>query len=143
MCLKIRNGKTKPKVADSDIVCYKVLVPGMTCDTFYAPLFGHVYCLGTTDYIREDLFLDLCDDIASFGFHSFTYQADAFNFIGKLCEINRGNEDKYVVCQCTIPKGAKYYKGGHMFDINDVAMPPSYCSNTIRIDNVIEKNGTK
>lgn len=145
MCLIITKFN-KPKIAQEDIKCYKILFkssvrPGL----FYAPYRLFNYELGVTyftnisvsyncntyglsffRFIFYNFFNDFLDvKGVNQGFHSYVNLKNA---------IDERNADvdykRLVVCECIIPKGAKYYKGKYLhYD--------GYVSDSIKINKII------
>jgi hypothetical protein len=145
MCLIITKFN-KPKIAQEDIKCYKILFkssvrPGL----FYAPYQLFNYELGVTyftnisvsyncntfglsffRYIFYKFFNDFLDvKGVNQGFHSFVNLKNA---------IEERNSDidykRLVIGECIIPKGAKYYKGTYLsYD--------GYVSDSIKINKII------
>jgi hypothetical protein len=145
MCLVITKFN-KPKIAQEDIKCYKILFkssahPGL----YYAPYQSFTYELGVTyftnisvsyncntfglsffRYIFYKFFNDFLDvKGVNQGFHSFVNLKNA---------IEERNSDidykRLVIGECIIPKGAKYYKGTYLsYD--------GYVSDSIKINKIV------
>jgi hypothetical protein len=136
MCLHLRKN-TKKKIADKDIVCYKVLFYDETDKTHAVSQFeGFDYMLGRLEYTQ----LDSPDAIhrVFFGFHSYKYYEDALESIyayGGLLDCNCENfeENRAKVYTCIIPKGSDYYEGIQPSMPYDMV---GYCSNQIVIQEV-------
>ena len=145
MCLIITKFN-KPKIAQEDIKCYKILFKSSVCPgLFYAPYQNFNYKLGETystnisvsyncntfglsffRYIFYNLFDKFLDvKGVNQGFHSFVNLKDA---------IKERNSDvdykRLVIGECIIPKGSKYYKGAYS-NYN------GYVSDNIRINKII------
>lgn len=145
MCLVITRFN-KLKIAQEDIKCYKILFKsGTHPGLYYAPYQVFNYELGEiyfTDmsvsydcntfglsffrYMFYNLFNNLLDVKGiNQGFHSFVNLKDA---------IKERNSDvdykRLVICECIIPKGAKYYKGAYSnYD--------GYVSDSIKINKIL------
>ena len=109
MCLHLCKN-TKKKIADKDIVCYKVLFYDETDKAHAVSQFeGFDYMLGRLEYTQ----LDLPDYRyrVFHGFHSYKYYEDALESIDGYIL----NEPLYSVTakayKCIIPKGSAYYEG--------------------------------
>jgi hypothetical protein len=147
MCLIIDKNNLKPITAEQDIVCYKVLKKFPNRDTLKAPIYIFEYCFGMIYATHEDYFedVDICDDgecLVEYGFHSFVCLEDAVNFKCLLNKtFNPGKKDyDYVVVKCTIPNGTRYYTGKQKFALNEDNSPDGYCSEAIRIDEIVNEN---
>jgi len=145
MCLIITKFN-KPKIAQEDIKCYKILFKSsVRPNLFYAPYQSFNYELGVTYHTNISVFYNCNTFGLSFfryifynlfdkfldvkgvnqGFHSFVNLKDA---------IKERNSDvdykRLVIGECIIPKGAKYYKGAYSnYD--------GYVSNSIKINKII------
>lgn len=108
MCLTL-NSDSEIKIAEEDIVCYKVLEKH---DGFVASLYrGFVYEIGKEYKTRigprpQEFYCEINE-----GFHSFLYKEDAKNekidFL-QYCKI----KDWFLGCyRCVIPKGSKIVYG--------------------------------
>lgn len=153
MCLTINKNNLKPITAEQDIVCYKVLRELPNCDILNAPIYHFEYCFGIIYGTHEDYFsgkrkfrkqkdIVICDDgecLLQYGFHSFLELSDAVRFKLRLLEITQHSFD-YVVVKCTIPKGFRYYTGKQIFGRNEDNSPNGYCSEAIRIDEIVNEN---
>ena len=150
MCLTISKNNLKPITAEQNIVCYKVLRKFPNRDTLEAPLYIFKYCFGMIYATPEDYFedADICDDgecLVEYGFHSFVRLEDAVNFkclLNKAFKPDKKNYD-YVVVKCTIPNASRYYKGKQKFNRNESDFPDGYCSESIRIDEIVNENETQ
>ena len=145
MCLVITKFN-KLEVAQEDIKCYKILFKfEKRPDVLMAPYQNFNYKLGETystnisvsyncntfglsffRYIFYNLFDKFLDvKGVNQGFHSFVNLKDA---------IKERNSDvdykRLVICECIIPKGAKYYKGAYS-NYN------GYVSDSIKINKII------
>lgn len=131
MCLHLREN-TKKKIADKDIVCYKVLFYDETDKTHAVSQFeGFDYMLGRFEYTQLDL-PDYSYRVFH-GFHSYKYYEDALESIDGYSL----NETLYSVTakvyKCIIPKGSAYYEGVQPSMPYDMV---GYCSNQIVIQEV-------
>ena len=143
MCLKIRNGSTTPSVAEEDIVCYKVLKRRTDVDKnvrYFAPIMDYEYIVGHENRESTGWFGYPNDNMTYSGFHSFEYKSDAIKFIPRLVNNNFDLEGNLVVCKCTIPKNTRYYSGGVLYSFLDLVLPNGYCSEAIRIDEIVNEN---
>lgn len=144
MCLIITKFN-KLEVAQEDIKCYKILFNFSRFNILAAPYRDFNYKLGETYHTDISVSYDYCtsglslftqmfyDFFNSFldvkgvnqGFHSFVKLKNAIR--------ERNSDIDYkslVVCECIIPKGAKYYKGKYLhYD--------GYVSDNIKINKII------
>ena len=132
MCLHLCKN-TKKKIADKDIVCYKVLFYDETDKTHAVSQFeGFDYMLGRLEYSLLDL-PDYSYRVFH-GFHSYKYYEDALESIYAygLLDCNYGNswENREKVYKCIIPKGSDYYEGIQPSMPYDMV---GYCSSQIVI----------
>ena len=128
MCLHLRKN-TKKKIADKDIVCYKVLFGNETDKTRVLSQFENFeYMLGRFEYSLLDL-PDYSDRVFH-GFHSYKYYEDALESIDGYSL----NETVWCITakayKCIIPKGSYYYEGVQPSRPYDMV---GYCSNQIVI----------
>lgn len=146
MCLVITKFN-KLEVAQEDIKCYKILFKSSVCPgLFYAPYQNFNYKLGVTYFTNISvsyncntfglsffryIFYNLFDKFLDVkgvnqGFHSYVKLKNAI----KERNSNAPFKENMVVCECIIPKGAKYYKGIYLcYD--------GYVSNSIKINKII------
>ena len=92
---------------------------------------------------HEDYFcnIDICDDgecLVEYGFHSFASLSDAVRFKERLKKATRQRYG-YIITKCTIPNGARYYAGKQKFDRHEDNSPDGYCSEAIRIDEIVNE----
>ena len=144
MCLIVDKFHSEPITAEQDIVCYKVLKKEPNSDILKAPIYNFEYCFGTIYNTHEDYFkdIDICDDgecSVEYGFHSFVELSDAVRMKERLLDITLLSFD-FVVVKCTIPNGACYYTGKQIFSWNENNSPDGYCSEAIRIDEIVNEN---
>ena len=144
MCLIVNKYNPEPMTAEQDIVCYKVLRKKMGNKKFKAPIYKFEYCFGYIYTIQNEYFKEvfICDDgcgLAEYGFHSFVAFSDAVCFKERLLDAVQHVFD-FVIVKCTIPNGARYYTGKQMFARNEDDFPEGYCSEAIRIDEVLNEN---
>lgn len=124
MCLHLKEN-TKKKIADKDIVCYKVLFGNETDKTRVLSQFENFeYMLGKFEYSLLDL-PDYSYRVFH-GFHSYKYYEDALESIDGYSL----NETLYKAYKCIIPKGSAYYEGIQPSMPYDVV---GYCSSQIII----------
>ena len=145
MCLVITKFN-KPKIAQEDIKCYKILFKSSVYpDLFYAPYQHFNYKLGVTYFTNISvsyncnifglsffryMFYNIFDKFLDVkgvnqGFHSFV------NLKNAIEEINSDIDYKeLVIGECIIPKGSKYYKGAYS-NYN------GYVSDSIKINKII------
>lgn len=132
MCLYLKEN-TKKKIANRNIVCYKVVSYDENDKTHVVSQFeGFEYTLGRFEYSQLD-----SPDVnhrVFHGFHSYKYYEDALESIYAygLLDCNYGNswEDRWKVCKCIIPNGSHYYDGVQPSTPYDMV---GYCSNQIVI----------
>ena len=144
MCLKINKNNLNPITAEQDIVCHKVLKKLPNRDILNAPIYNFEYCFGMIYSTHENYFcdIDICDDgecLVEYGFHSFASLSDAVRFKERLSEASRQTYD-FVIVRCVIPNGARYYTGKQKFDRHEGNSPDGYCSEAIRIDEIVNEN---
>lgn len=133
MCLipTNREGGLQLKVAMKDIVCYKLVYeteePGRFRSEWkraYYKASGRVRNIPREEEGKFQEYEGSCH--ASFGFHSYIKEETA------LIEAQlRHTEAEATVVKCIIPKGAHYYTG------RDYGRDPCYCSNKIKIMEVL------
>lgn len=122
MCLTLTE-HSKLKVAEEDIVCYKVAIKDNDGDCFVTPFRGMTYKLGelystSIGWPRKIGSINIINE----GFHSFTCKEDAYKCAKFEAPTFEGTN--MVVVKCIIPKGANYIEG--MF-----VQYPNYVSNKI------------
>jgi hypothetical protein len=144
MCLTISKNNPEPMTAEQDIVCYKVLRKEFHNGALRAPLYKFDYCFGYVYTIPEEYFdqVYVFDDgyrLAEYGFHSFVALSDAVRFKECLSEALRQIYD-FVIVRCVIPNGARYYAGKQKFNRHEDNSPDGYCSEAIRIDEMVNEN---
>lgn len=142
MCLELPGWVNHAvKEAQSDIVCYKVLLKRrFHSDTFFSPFRNFPYKIGNTytaNLPMKPIYRNgsnklfekymIHQGISGIGriyegIHTFVYEDDARNPI--VYDNNR------IVVKCRIPAGTKYYKGYFSFDA-------SYASQSLILDEVI------
>lgn len=128
MCLYLKKN-TKKKIANRDIVCYKVVSYDKNDKTHVVSQFeGFEYTLGKFEYSQLDA-PDARHRVFR-GFHSYKYYEDALEAI--LLDCNYGNSwrNTWKICKCIIPNGSHYYDGVQPTIPYDVV---GYCSNQIVI----------
>ena len=146
MCLIISKNNLKPVTSEQDIVCYKVLKKLPNCEILSAPIYNFEYTFGMIYSTHKDYFsdIDICDDgecLAEYGFHSFVELSGAVRFKERLLDITRHSFD-FVVVKCTIPNGVCYYTGKQIFSWNEDNYTDGYCSEAIRIVEIVNENET-
>jgi hypothetical protein len=140
MCLAlIENSGREPKVAQEDIVCYKVMKVNIDYadNEYLAPFQDFHYIRDRENHLSpkdEKRFMNiekgiwLAPDVEKIecGFHSIPTQEHAEKFANDYL-FEEDEVTSYPVVECVIPKGALYWTGvwGDDFDI------PNYCSNKI------------
>lgn len=144
MCLTINKNNIKLITTEQDIVCYKVLKKLPNRDILNAPIYNFEYCFGIIYGTHEDYFEDIviCDDgecLVEYGFHSFVELSDAVRFKCRLMETTQHYFD-FVVVKCIIPNGTRYYQGKQVFKLREELSPDGYCSEAIRIDEIVNEN---
>ena len=144
MCLTINKNNLKPIAAEQDIVCYKVLRKQLYNGALLAPIYSFEYDFDVIYGTHEEYFehASICDDgrvLAEYGFHSFSSLSDAVRMKERLLDITL-NCFEFVVVKCTIPNGARFYIGKQTFSWNEDNSPDGYCSEAIRIDEIVNEN---
>ena len=118
MCLQ--TTWTKPKIAEKDIICYKLLRPGINENEYLAPFKHFKYIsnrLYKTRMTKGDVELGAFDIRASSSKRKMLNKGYPLISIvkGFHSAMNktrlRGNSQYGKIVKCIIPKGAKYYKG--------------------------------
>lgn len=132
MCLHIELD-TKVKIANKDIVCYKVVekiknYKTTSSDYLFTPYRKMEVKIGEEyeTYLRS-YYLEVNE-----GFHSFVSLKDA---IAEKKYWKYWVTHEYEIVKCIIPKGAEYYKGRFTMDIgsyDEVYYADSYASNKIK-----------
>ena len=131
MCLHLKKN-AKKKIADKDIVCYKVLFYDETDKTHAVSQFeGFDYMLGRLEYTPLD-FPDYSYRVFH-GFHSYKYYEDALESIDGYYLNESVWSAMTKVYKCIIPKGSAYYEGIQPSMPYDMV---GYCSNQIVIQEV-------
>lgn len=144
MCLTLTE-KSEIKVAEEDIVCYKV-VRRLCSGVYRSEYYGYLYETGILDKsafgdtitittrprittYQSINYLDIGVEISGHervverGFHSFTCKEDAYKYV-KIAASRVLGEITMVVVKCIIPKGANYIEGTY-------EEYPNYVSNKI------------
>lgn len=120
----------KPKVAENDIVCYKVVqVPSNGHKMhplwhFHSRIYelGKVYNEKRFD-IKKSKLLGL--SAVTFGFHSYIRESHArYNML----RLENCTTNKIIILKCVIPKGSLYYEGSS----GETTSIEEYCSNKIK-----------
>lgn len=115
-----------PKIAEEDIVCYKVVTEQ---NGFFLSYYIHKpYSIGKT-YTSELTSVDS-------GIHSYKKLLDA-NHV-RYHEKHEAHVDNVCVLRCTIPKGSTYYEGTH--NVYEFYSADAYVSDNIKIENLIVKS---
>lgn len=107
MCLYSKT--VKPKKADKDIICYKVLIKDRQTGTLRAPVASYTYELNKVHTAERAKRIDI-KEITSGYFHTFNaiYEAD------KFCRATSkwvDSRQTSVIFRCKIPEGTYYYEG--------------------------------
>ena len=144
MCLIINKNNPEPITTEQDIVCYKVLKKKQDNKIFKAPIYNFEYCFGDiytiqNEYFKKPFIYDDGECLAEYGFHSFVSLSDAVRFKCRLLLVTRQSFE-FVIAKCTIPNGTRYYKGKQKFYRNESDSPDGYCSEAIRIDEIVNEN---
>ena len=124
MCLVINQ--LEPKIADKDIVCYKLVertnIKGIYKSSFQG--FEYVIRQLYTNNIKIEFSYKLIKDRVLFGY---SIEEDMFHsYASYLYPVILSPLPHYALLKCIIPKGAYYFKG--FFDDS-----PSYASSQIKI----------
>lgn len=119
----------KPKTADSDIVCYKVVLLSSGGNKMYPLLYfySEVYELGKVYHEKRfgvKKSISLGASVVTFGFHSYIRQSRA---LYNILRCTNYKNNKVIILKCVIPKGALYYEGSS----GETASIEEYCSNKI------------
>ena len=146
MCLIIDKNNPEPITAEQDIVCYKVLRKTLEDDIVRAPIYNFEYTFGQIYTIQNEYFKEIgvCvdvdgDSLAEYGFHSFVTLSDAVQFKCRLSKLSQRTIE-YIIAKCTIPNAARFYLGKHIFTLHRDNFPDGYCSEAIRIDEIVNEN---
>ena len=135
MYIPIEEKPLKPKVAEEDIKCFKIVAVDKH-ENIYSVVRKFPYQLNKT-YTEEGDFskiyrsLRFNHRINGGGFHSFVEIEDTFDSY-KFYEGT--DEEKRIIVKCHIPKGSLYYMG---VSLNG---EPNYVSQSIVIDEIIHGN---
>ena len=138
MCMFVprdRKKSLKPKVAEEDIKCFKIVAIGNE-KNIYSAVRKFPYQLNKT-YTVEGNFFEIFYTghyyyhIDGGGFHSFVELEDAFDSYGRY---ESTDEEKMVIVRCHIPKGSLCYMG------ESLGGEPNYVSQSIVIDKIIHDN---
>lgn len=120
MCLY--TFQSTPKVAEEDIICYKVLTKDLK-----SPCYGLQYELG--NLITSELKNDFCDDgynSIEEGLHTLKDLDNAKTTSVFTCWrvqnawINMHGVNAPIIVKCIIPKGSLYYEGDKEFVSNQL-----------------------
>lgn len=138
MCMYIlkNEGKIlKPRVAEEDIECFKVVAVDKD-ENMYSAVRRFPYQLNET-YTVEGNFFEIYytehhfHRISEGGFHSIAEMEDVLdNYTSYTIVFN----EKMVIVRCHIPKGSLYYMG------KSLSGEPNYVSQSIVIDEIIHGN---
>jgi len=130
MCLIVNS---ELKVAQEDIVCYKVLK--YSCGSWVSPFRGMAYLKNHLYELGKPLQVDSHHRINE-GFHSII-RADVAkklsDVLGYFYEHYCGNKI-YCVAKCIIPKGTVYAEGLYIYG----EKYHSYCSEKIKVVDIVE-----
>jgi hypothetical protein len=119
----------KPKVAENNIVCYKVVQVSSNSNKMH-PLWhfhSRIYELGKVCHekrfdAKKSTLIGVT--VVTFGFHSYIRQSRArYNVLRYV----KYKNNKVIILKCVIPKGALYYEGSSL----ETASIEEYCSNKI------------
>lgn len=133
MCIYCKN--MKPKIADHDIVTYKLMIHRYNVNswTFESYVRGFKYTLGKT--YTEALFPDLLrehtvrgDEMVYASREGF-YTWESFGRAKDEIRPFRGDLNGRVIVRCIIPKGTRYY-----CDNDEFGCGRTFCSEKIIID---------
>lgn len=146
MCLYIKNEVKydsvtgikvlpKMKVAEKDIVCYKILTAYVRNEhIFYrTPFTGDPITLG--DYVEAEGYKDIVNMVPTDGYkceviggfiHTFKYRKDAVRIATNECRDGYRLDDPVIV-KCIIPKGTRYYAG-----VFENTFLPSYATEALQ-----------
>jgi len=130
MCLIVNS---ELKVAQEDIVCYKVL---RYCEPLKSPFRGMAYLKNHLYELGKPLQVDSHHRINE-GFHSIIRADDAKKLsddIGYFYEHYSENKHCCIVAKCIIPKGTVYAEG--LFSYGNKYH--SYCSEKIKVIDIVE-----
>ena len=137
MCMYVPIGRRplKPRVAKSDIKCFKIVAIDNE-KNIHSAVRKFPYWLNKT-YTAEGDFSKIYYTgnyyyhIDKGGFHSFVEIEDTFN---SYKHYESTDEEKMVMVRCHIPKGSLYYMG------ESLGGEPNYVSQSIVIDEIIHDN---
>lgn len=133
MCLIVNS---ELKVAQEDIVCYKVLK--YSCGSWVSPFRGMAYLKNHLYELGKSIQVDKHHCINE-GFHSFIRADDAkklSDVLDYFYEHYCGNKI-YCVAKCIIPKGTVYAEGLYIYEIYGEKYH-SYCSEKIKVVDIVE-----
>lgn len=137
MCMYIPKEEKplKPKVAEEDIKCFKIVAIDKD-ENIYSAVRKFPYQLNKIYTARGNFSEIYCSayyyyHINGGGFHSFVEVEDVFESY-KCYEST--DEEKMIIVKCHIPKGSLYYIG------ESLGEEPNYVSQSIVIDKIIHGN---
>ena len=129
MCLDINH--LKPKIADKDIVCYKLVkrtkIKGIYKSNFqrFEYVIRQLYTNNLDIRFADKVIKNLCPSYPHLGI-SAVEEGMFHSYASYLCPVILSPLPHYALLKCIIPKGAYYYEG--YFDYS-----PSYASSQIKI----------
>ena len=142
MCLVTEQ--LKPKIASKDITCYKILL--LTSDNFYISPYRHFTFFEnqvnpkkvfkakkswwTINIHGDDLELFNDNGIDAFTLNSgfFHMYKDYDSAVKAIKNSVTGERESYVIFECVIPKGSRYYEG-----FTSIYRLPSIASDKLKI----------
>ena len=102
----------KPRVAKKDIICYKVMIP-CNDNLYRSPFMSQFKSSLGVEILPELMGLPIEGDYAqqiNHGLHSKSTYNTAIDLQNELDNSGMGYETRYVILQCRIPKGTKFYQ---------------------------------
>lgn len=122
MCMYLKKGDESAKIANRDIVCYKMLK--VIDDGRMITPYQKMPCEIGAEYTSK-LRKNVGKKSVTFGLHTYTSKAAAFMQYRALTCFGQ-----FVVCKCIIPKGSSYFVGEFLGLSGTLR---SYASNRLRI----------
>jgi len=144
MCLDLNPNQRQSKIAEDDIICYKVLDKNYVHDKLTTIFKRSVVNIGKL-YTSEFTFNHDSTSV-QMGLHSFVHEDDAkklMEYVNRYKSNNEHELNKFaVVVKCIIPKGSSYYEGNFEYytDLGREAQNvDSYASNVLIYNEIIHE----
>ena len=107
MCLDINH--LKPKIADKDIICYKIVERTKIKGIYISSGMGFEYII--RQLYTNNLDIKYVNFIIKRRYNMFTIEKNMFHSFSKYLPTMSTLSTNYVALKCIIPKGAYYFEG--------------------------------